>query len=431
MVLLEPLSYQRVSGGPLLFLAGPITAAPRWQEEAFGLIRGLESRAVVASPRRLHSVASYRYKSTQALSSFHRQRAWERYYMDLAARQGCILFWLPGPRESFEGLIYGATARYELGLWSSRWSGDHGLGLCVGGDPGFPSLGTLAYDLEKEMPGKTLHRDLEDAVREAVGVSRGNYVRWEREGSPPVALESHLVSMTHDERCLADAVAARQPGNPMNPPEALRLQALRLLRAMPDLSTPDAPEALEPEDLEELEDAENLEELEAADEGDEASRPAADPRREGMREAGSWFLAGRLVEGPKYLAVGLGDYYIPFLRRLTAELGAPVYQSGYMDWPDPGDPQESLGFYLRTAQRIDVNLEGMSAESLKSATAESGGLSGKRPIRPSAVTSWEIGRLYRDCPDAPVFWHTGGSMTHDEAFAILGARVACEFIVED
>lgn len=211
--------------------------------------------------------------------------------MDLAARQGCILFWLPGPRESFEGFIYGATARYELGLWSSRWSGDHGLGLCVGGDPGFPTLGTLAYDLEKEMPGKTLHRDLEDAVREAVGVSRGNYVRWEREGSPPVTLESDLVSMTHDERCLADAVAARQPGNPMNPPEALRLQALRLLRAVPDLSTPDAPEALEPENLEELEDAENLEDLEAADEGDEASRPAADPRREGMREAGSWRAA--------------------------------------------------------------------------------------------------------------------------------------------
>ena len=137
------------------------------------------------------------------------------------------------------------------------------------------------------------------------------------------------------------------------------------------------------------------------------------------------------MDGPKYLALGRNEHYTPVVCRLTANPGDPVYQSGYMEWPDPGDPEESLGFYLRTAQRIDVNLEGMSAESLKSATTESGGISGKGSIRPPDMTCWEIGRLYRDCPDVPVFWHTGGSMTHDEAFAILGAKVGREFIVED
>ncbi len=433
MVLLEPLSYQPVSGSPIIYLAGPITAAPPWQAEAFDLIRKLDSEAVVASPRRFHTVRHYRYRAPEALRGFTCQRAWERHYMDLAGRQGCVLFWLAAPWDSIAGVPYGAMTRFELGLWTARCSRDPSLGLCVGADPGFPTLPVLAYDLGKEMPGRKLHRSLEDTAREAVSVARGNYERWVREGSPQTALESGLAAAAHAERALADAVPARFPDNPENHPEFLRRQALRLLKVVPGLGPADldAPE----EELEELEDAEELEELETVEEKEERPKPSDDQRRDGMRrgmrETGSWFLAGRLVDGPKYLVVGRSGCYIPFLQRLTAELGAPGYLGHYMEWPDPGDPRASLAFYQDTADRIDVNLEGIGADDLRSAAADMDDTDGDKPAHLSDITLWEINRLYRKRPGVPVFWHTGGSLSPEEAFSILGARVPREFIVED
>ena len=130
MVLLEPKGYQPVSGAPVVFLAGPIHGAPRWQVEAFELIRGRDEDVVVASPRRFRSHEHSRWKATATLGHFHRQRAWERHYMDLAALQGAILFWLPGPAGSLDGMVYGATTRYEIGLWSSRFSRKIGRASC-------------------------------------------------------------------------------------------------------------------------------------------------------------------------------------------------------------------------------------------------------------------------------------------------------------
>ena len=436
MILLEPLSFQPVSGGPVIFLGGPITAAPHWQTEAFSLIRRLDPSMIVASPRRFFSVRNYRYKPTEALLSFHRQRAWERYYSDVASRQGCVLFWLPGPRESFEGLIYGATPRYELGLWSARWARDHNLGLSVGGDESFPTLRTLAYDLEKEMPSRTIHRSLEDTVREAVEIARRNYELWVRSDSPQVELESELVSISHEEHSLASAILARLPDNPMAHPETLRREALRILKIVPDLTSEKVEEVQDDEELEELEDAEELEELEAVEDSDVPPSPGVDSpaegMRRGMRETGSWFLVGHRVEGPKYLAVGRSASYLPFLQRLMNELGAPVYQSEYMERPYPGDQEASLAFYLETAERIDINLEGIEPEELRAMTVDALRAEEIWPgLRLPHVTSWEINRLYRAPPDVPVFWHTGGSMNGREAFDILGANVPRERIVED
>lgn len=164
MILLEPRSYHQVSGD-----------------------------IVVASPRRFHSVERYRFKQPDTLRYFPRQRPWERCLMDLAGRQGCVLFWLPGPAGPLDGMVYGA-----------------------------------------------------------------------------------------------------------------------------------------------------------------------------------WYLAGQRIDGPKYLAIGRSTYYIAFLQRLAVELGAPVYQSDFMEWIDPSHPEISLMYYLETAERIDVNLEGVSPVDVRAATVEAG-----------------------------------------------------------
>lgn len=184
-------------------------------------------------------------------------------------------------------------------------------------------------------------------------------------------------------------------------------------------------EEIEPTDGE-AGDVELLEPLE------DEERRERDRRVAAMRDHGAWFLAGQEVAGPKYLAIGRSTYYIPFLKRIAVELGAPVFQSDFLDWVEPTHPHASLLFCIRTAERIDVNLEGVSLEDLHAATVGAGALAQERGGPGLAyMTSWEINQLYYNPPDVPVFWHTGGSMTHEQAWDVLRQRIHKEYIVED
>ncbi len=215
MILLEPRSYHQVSGAPVIFLAGPIHGAPAWQPAAFDMIREIAGDIVVASPRRFHSVEHYRFKQPDTLRYFPRQRPWERYLMDLAGRQGCVLFWLPRPRRATGWNGLRRDKRFELGMWAARYSANPGLGLCVGTDGGFPTIHTIAWDLEHEMPGRTLHRTLEATVREAIAIARGSFASWVTAGSPAVEPECVLEEQSHEELLLAKGLA-RLADNPMN-----------------------------------------------------------------------------------------------------------------------------------------------------------------------------------------------------------------------
>ena len=443
MILLEPRSYQQISGAPVIFLAGPMHGAPAWQPRAFDLIRELTDDVVVGSPRRFHSVEHYRFKQPDTLRYFPRQRPWERYLMDLAGRQGCVMFWLPGPAGPLDGMVYGATTRFELGMWAARYAANPSLGLCVGTDGEFPTVHTIAWDLEHEMHGRTLHRSLEATVREAVNIARESFASWVAAGSPPVEPECALEEQSHEDHSLAKEFA-RLADNPMNDPDAIRRKALSMLRADDDWSNLEsvdvetldmqpangvprndgAPDADEPAELEDL--------PEDADPGCRMGMRARERMVAEMRATGAWYLVGQRIDRPKYLAIGRSKYYIAFLQRLAVELGAPVYQSDFMEWIDPAHPEISLMYYLKSAQRIDVNLEGVSPNDLRGATIEAGRAKANRSeLRIRYMTSWEINQLYYSDRGVPVFWHTGGSMSLDEAYDIIGARVPREAICED
>lgn len=425
MTLIEPPVYQPVSGAPVVFLAGPIHFAPLWQLEAFDILHSLDDNIVVASPRRLLSVERYRYLVPAGDHSFHRQRAWERFYMELAARQGCIMFWLPRPARATGGAVYGATTRYELGLWSARYAHDDDMGLCIGTDGEFPTVHTIAYDIEMEIGPNSLHRNLGQTCKTAVHIAQERFRRWTGRGKPEVELESQLLGSSE-----ASAGLNRRPsslsGNPMNDPEMLRRKALALLSkpldvfGMKSVAVEDLGDSPAPGDVEELVD---LDEIEA-----ERARLVRVRR---MSDEHAWFLAGQEITGPKYLAIGRSTYYISFLQAVAATLGTPVYQSDFLDWLDPGDPHRSLSFYLETAERIDVNLEGISARDLHEATAGAGGSASTRTaLRPRYMTSWEMNQIYFGRYLRHTFWHTGGSMTAAEASAVLGDRVPKERIIE-
>lgn len=184
------------------------------------------------------------------------------------------------------------------------------------------------------------------------------------------------------------------------------------------------PDAVEPAELEDV--PENL------DPGCQMGAQVRERMIAEMRATGAWYLARQRIDGPKYLAIGRSTYYVPFLQRLAVELGTPVYQSDFMEWIDPAHPEVSLMYYLQTAERIDVNLEGVSPADVRAATVVAGrpGVD-RRDVGLPFMTSWEINQLYWSNPNVPVFWHTGGSMTLDEAYEIIGARVPKERICED
>jgi hypothetical protein len=412
MYLIEPNDFHRVSGSPVIFLAGPIHGAPRWQEAAFRMIAERAPDVLVASPRRMRSPELYRYRLTPGVERFHRQRAWERHYMEMAATRGAILFWLPGALHTTEEMVYGATTRYELGLWTARAHADSSLGLEIGSDGEFPTIHTIAYDLEMELPERKLHATLGQTIDAAVESARRNFALWREAGAPESTVESELKRASHDE-LLSLGLGNLLPGNPMNDPDSILM----------------APAALAGVDASDRQSAIARLEEAAASSWEVIPGGPVDWRLRSWESQG--LPAGEPVPGPRYVGIGRSTYYIPFVKRLASILGTPVFQSDYMVWRDQFNPPKSLAWYLETAERIDVNLEGISPESLVKAINTTGAVASPGMLPESYMTSWEINQVHHLEFAGQVFWHTGGSMTHEEASRILGERWPAESIVED
>ncbi|MDO8511366.1 MAG: hypothetical protein Q7S55_04320, partial [Nanoarchaeota archaeon] len=158
--LIIPKTYVPVKS-PLIFLAGPIGSAPNWQDEAINHLFSLDSDLVIASPRRgiRESIAPYILTGNE--NFFHRQRAWERHYLDIASKTGAIMFWLPGEAEHKCEKVYGAMTRLELGQWMTDYRHNPEVRFCVGSDGKFPELDTIKYDLLLDAPDKEIKNSLE------------------------------------------------------------------------------------------------------------------------------------------------------------------------------------------------------------------------------------------------------------------------------
>ncbi|MBR9681970.1 MAG: hypothetical protein GOV00_04195 [Candidatus Altiarchaeota archaeon] len=165
---LIPKTYVQTIEGPLIFLAGPILGAPNWQDKAIELLFSQQSELTVVSPRRgiRREIAPYILRGDETY--FERQREWERHYMDIAAETGAIMFWLPGEKKHDCKKVYGATTRFEIGEWKTRYQLDNNVRLCFGSDGKFPELRVIEYDLQVALPNKTINKTLEETCAEAL-----------------------------------------------------------------------------------------------------------------------------------------------------------------------------------------------------------------------------------------------------------------------
>lgn len=126
---------------PTVFLAGPITGAPDWQQEAttyLGRWATINQKELnVANPRR----------PEWHPDGFAAQVAWETRHLRIAAANGCILFWLAKEAESHPERAYGQTTRFELGEWLVRCPER----VIIGAEEGFSGVHYLQHRLNQDM----------------------------------------------------------------------------------------------------------------------------------------------------------------------------------------------------------------------------------------------------------------------------------------
>lgn len=157
---------------PVIFLAGPIRNAPKWQEEAIKLLLVQNQEVFVAAPlRSVHPhLAPYVELDKNEYEVFPRQRAWEQYYLNSAAQKGCIIFNLckEAPVKEFPDKIYAHITMMELGEWIARCKYDKEINLIICTDGEFPEWSTIEFEIKTELPMTPIVYSLEKAVEVAL-----------------------------------------------------------------------------------------------------------------------------------------------------------------------------------------------------------------------------------------------------------------------
>lgn len=147
MTLYLPPQYYR-GDDPLIFLAGPIQGAPRWQNRAVELLGAPQSRPLhIASPRYIGKDQERIGDWTPGLQE-GQQIDWETYHLAKAGNRGVVLFWFPHAMEPHSPRFYAKTSRLELGEWLARHE-LQGAQLALGMQPGFAGEGYIGHRFKK------------------------------------------------------------------------------------------------------------------------------------------------------------------------------------------------------------------------------------------------------------------------------------------
>jgi Nucleoside 2-deoxyribosyltransferase like len=142
----------------VIFLAGPIQGAPDWQREAIAFFEPAPD-LLVASPRRPLPDMSE--------AGYDEQVRWEHHYLDRAARDGAILFWLAREAVHFCDRAYAQTTRFELGeaVTLHRW---RGVRVVVGIEDGFSGARYLRRTIAAKAPAIPLCTTLQQTCETAL-----------------------------------------------------------------------------------------------------------------------------------------------------------------------------------------------------------------------------------------------------------------------
>ncbi len=158
-------SYEPIEG-PLVFLAGPIQGAARWQDKAIPYLQNCVPDINIASPRR--DDASYN-KGEFSVELYAEQVDWETFYLRKAAENGVILFWLAKEVQHNISRAYAQTTRFELAEWKIRHERDF-VKLALGIEEGFTGAKYIRRRFAQDCPSLTICKTLEETCDEAIGL---------------------------------------------------------------------------------------------------------------------------------------------------------------------------------------------------------------------------------------------------------------------
>ena len=153
--ILYPPNIIEISGG-VIFLAGPIQGANRWQEEAIKIIQELDDAPNIACPRRPTLI-----KKEFGKVDYEAQVDWETHYLRKAGLSGVVMFWLAKEFEHICTRAYAQTSRFELGEWKMRHERD-AVKLVVGIEPGFTNESYIRRRLGQDCPNITICASLQE-----------------------------------------------------------------------------------------------------------------------------------------------------------------------------------------------------------------------------------------------------------------------------
>lgn len=136
--------------GPVFFLAGPVRGGDDWQKKVVEQLSSKLEKCVVAIPYYFATDLHFPLQESATHGTegkFDRQLQWERYYLEEAAKKGCVIFWLPeeskiNPRPQDAG-PYATDTRGELGRWSVEQKYNPKYNVVVGAEENFISLSQI------------------------------------------------------------------------------------------------------------------------------------------------------------------------------------------------------------------------------------------------------------------------------------------------
>jgi len=164
---------------PVVFSAGPIRNGPIWQNSAMRWAVIRNEAIFFASPLRegedgFDEDLQPHLAPFTGEENFSRQRAWEQYYLNQAAVQGCVFFWLAKPLRrnlwKYPEKSYAQMTMLELGGWLKAKELQPETRLVIGAEEGFPELSTIRFEIET-VTGLPVYETLKDTVNAAIDIA--------------------------------------------------------------------------------------------------------------------------------------------------------------------------------------------------------------------------------------------------------------------
>lgn len=175
IILPKTLIPEEMITSPLFFLLGPIRGGGDWQRTCYKMLEKRIPECWIANPARYSPKHWLMRIRERGPNRFARQLSWERFYLEMASRKGCIIAWLPTEskyRPRTDGGPYARDTLGELGEWRGRMMHGETNRFVLGGKPDFPGIDVITRNFRHALGNSfVVSSTLLETVERAIGIA--------------------------------------------------------------------------------------------------------------------------------------------------------------------------------------------------------------------------------------------------------------------